>query len=89
MNTSQEAFKSVSSVASTMQEQVFDLIQTKVGGLTCDEVEVISGLRHQTASARIRELVEQNRVIPTDLRRPTRSGRHAIVWSAKRVLLMQ
>lgn len=37
-------------------------------------------MRHQTASARIRELVQKGRVVDSTRRRPTRSGRLAIVW---------
>lgn len=59
-------------------------------GLTCDEVERITGLRHQTASARIRELSQRGEIIPlivdgTPVRRPTRSGRLATVYVTKEV----
>jgi hypothetical protein len=48
--------------------------------MTCDEVEVICKLRHQTASARIRELFVQSRIKDSGQRRLTRSNRTAIVW---------
>jgi hypothetical protein len=48
-------------------------------GATCDEVEVALGLRHQTASARMRELVMLGMATKTGRRRPTRSGRNAAV----------
>jgi hypothetical protein len=49
-------------------------------GVTCDELEVTLGLRHQTASARLRELALGGRVVDSEHRRQTRSGRAAIVW---------
>jgi hypothetical protein len=52
-------------------------------GLTCDEVEVLTGGRHQSVSARIRELVLDGSIYDTGLRRPTRSGRKANVYRIK------
>lgn len=52
------------------------------GGATCDEVEVALGMRHQTASARIRELVLAERLIDTGDTRKTRSGSLARVYRA-------
>lgn len=49
-------------------------------GATCDEVEVVLGLRHQTASARIRDLVIAKRIFDTGRRRLTRSGRKARIY---------
>jgi hypothetical protein len=49
------------------------------GGATCDEIELMTGMRHQTASARIRELYLKDR-IKTVGKRQTRSGRMALIW---------
>ena len=49
-------------------------------GATCDEVEQALNLSHQTAGPRIRELVQLGLVKDSGQRRPTRSGRGAIVW---------
>jgi len=49
-------------------------------GLTCDEIEVLLRMRHQTASARIRELVLLNKLQDSGHRRETRSGRQARVY---------
>jgi hypothetical protein len=48
---------------------------------TCDEVETITGLPHQTASARIRGLVLRDRLIDSGVRRRTRRNRAAVVWT--------
>jgi hypothetical protein len=50
---------------------------------TCDEIEELYTLRHQTASARIRELVQAGKIYDTGLRRDTRSGRKARVYAAR------
>jgi N6-adenosine-specific RNA methylase IME4 len=50
------------------------------GGATCDEVEVALDLRHQTASARVNELLNDGLISDSGLRRHTRSGRAATVW---------
>ncbi|MCX6553153.1 MAG: hypothetical protein NTY02_19490 [Acidobacteria bacterium] len=50
-------------------------------GSTCDEVERRTALPHQTVSARIRELAQAGRIVATSVRRPTRSGRFAVVWA--------
>jgi hypothetical protein len=58
------------------------------GGMTCDELEVMLGLRHQTASCFVRFLTQDKflrpRIKPNGEvdRRKTRSGRMAIVWEA-------
>ena len=51
-------------------------------GLTCDEAEVLLGLRHQTCSARFTELVADGRLTRTSYTRATRSGRQARVHIA-------
>jgi predicted transcriptional regulator len=50
-------------------------------GITCDEIEIMLDMRHQTASARIRELSLQHRVRVIG-KRATRSGRMAQVYVA-------
>lgn len=58
------------------------------GGVTCDDVEVYTGLAHQTCSARFRELSSCQppfiqKVVLEDgsyLKRKTRSGRRAYVY---------
>ena len=61
-----------------LRAKILGLITTQPS--TCDEAEVHFEMRHQTASARIRELCELGRIEDSGARRPTRSGRDAIVW---------
>jgi hypothetical protein len=49
-------------------------------GATCDEVEVGTGLSHQTASARCTELMRADLIRDSGARRRTRSGRTARVY---------
>jgi hypothetical protein len=60
---------------------VLDFIRSRgARGATDDEIEVVLGMRHQTASARRRGLVLKLYVSDSGAKRPTRSGSSAIVW---------
>lgn len=50
-------------------------------GFTADQLEQALGLRAQTVTGRLRELVLAGKVIDSGERRPTRRGRMAKVWS--------
>lgn len=78
-DTSRDAARSIKDDANTIRANVRMLIAQSTG-LTCDEVEMKTGLSHQTASARIRELALLGDIKDSAQRRPTRSGRKAIVW---------
>lgn len=80
-STSVGASQSVSTISSTLREQVFTFIKAN-GGKTCYEVETAMELRHQTASARIWELRHLGLVRDSGERRKTSSNRNAIVWVA-------
>lgn len=82
-DTSDEAYASVIDEASRLRAEVHRAIRDAGDqGATCDEVEVRLAMRHQTASARVRELALRDRVVDSGTRRRTRSGRTAIVWRA-------
>lgn len=51
-------------------------------GFTCDEAELALKQRHQSVSARIRELVQKGLLLKTELKRKTSSGRQAFVYIA-------
>lgn len=80
--TSKAAAGSLKGKAQVIREYVLHTIERNPDGLTCDEVEVITGLTHQTASARIVELREAGKLVATSMKRPTRSGRNAVVYKA-------
>lgn len=58
----------------------------KAHGATCDEIERMLGLSHQTASARVTEAKARGEIVPNGERRPTRSGRNAAVYIDPEVL---
>ena len=53
-------------------------------GLTDCDAEAVTGLRHQTLSARRRELVVAGLLYDSGLRRKTNSGRSAAVWRIRK-----
>jgi len=63
---------------SGVRRLVLDTIRT-LNGATCDELEILTGLSHQTISARCTEL-SQMEYITKYGKRPTRSGRMAAIW---------
>ena len=80
-STSKAAAESVQSSASSLRLWIRLYIEGQEGrGATCDEIEVALGLRHQTASARIRELVQKGNLMDSGKIRVTRARRNAVVW---------
>lgn len=77
-DTSEGAAESMKASAASLRAKVLGHITSAES--TCDEVEVALGLRHQTASARVRELALMNKIVNSGKRRKTGSGRLAIVW---------
>lgn len=51
-------------------------------GRTCDHVERVLRMSHQTASARIRDLSKAGKIVDSGRREKTRTGRSAICWKA-------
>jgi len=91
-DTSRDAAASIVDQVNGMCRDVLRAIREAENGLTCDEVEQLLGMKHQTASARIRDLtscqpalLEQrlDQVTGKPARRATRSGRTARVYYPK------
>jgi Fic family protein len=81
--TSRDAANSMRQQAETHRRRVFAaVLRARAEGLTCDEYEAVSGLSHQTASARFNELVKEGRIVPSCRTRTTRHGRQAFVYIA-------
>jgi hypothetical protein len=79
--TSVAAAESMRSRAAALRERVRQHIETRGPlGATCDEIELALDLSHQTASPRVNELFRASAIADSGYRRPTRSGRRAIVW---------
>lgn len=88
--TSVQAASSIKPHVNRLGRQVLDCIAASPAGMTCDEVEAITHLAHQTCSARFRDLATCqppaiSKVLLEDgtyLKRRTRSGRFAFVYVA-------
>jgi hypothetical protein len=90
--TSKEASASLQAVLGPMQQKVLRFIGAQgAQGATCDEVELGLEMKHQTASARIRELSLKDKILLIEvapkpdgtkryLTRLTRSNRPARVY---------
>lgn len=80
-DTSEDAARQIRPHAGRMAERVFEFVQAKgERGATVDEVEVELEMLHQTAGARVRELVLAGRLVDSENRRRTRTGRYGAVW---------
>lgn len=80
-DTSEAAAESMKPTAAARRQQVFNAIaRTSLHGATCDEIERIEKLSHQTCSARFTELAAKSLIFDSGQRRVTRSGRKAAVW---------
>ena len=80
--TSYAAARSMTARVPNIRERVFSLIKAS-GGMTADAIEAELGMSHQTVSARVNELARLGQIHDSGRRRPTRSGRNAIVWSVR------
>jgi len=79
--TSEDAADSIESVRHSIKEKVRRFfVHSGIYGATDDEIELSLRLRHQTASARRRELELSGHIVKTGRKRPTRSGRSAGVY---------
>lgn len=82
-----EAYLKIMPLAPSIEEGIFTLIgvTSPDGGLTCDDIEKETGLRHQTVCPRLwslsgREEGKPVRIKQTKERRETRSRRFANPW---------
>jgi len=81
--TSHDAAESMKASAPNVRQRIMSVIrECGLHGATDDEIEQITGLRHQTASAARRSLSKAGHVVDSGEKRNTSSGRKAIVWIA-------
>ena len=81
-DTSEDAAISYEGSRAGDMMRVYKCIASSLDGMTCEEVEHFIDMRHQTASARIRDLFLDNLIFDTGVRRKTSSGRTARVYMA-------
>ena len=80
-DTQDEAWESIQEDIPRLERRVLSTIAKVQDGMTCDEVEVITTMTHQTTSATINSLGKKGLLKDSGKRRPTRRGRAAIVWA--------
>lgn len=79
--TSLDAHAQILQPARSIRERIVDFISWRgLHGATADEVSGELRLRTSTVTARINELVKGGRTRDSGHRRPTSSGRMAVVW---------
>ena len=72
-DTSYDAAKSIRADLSALRRRVLSAVQAAPDGITCEQLEAITGLKHQTASARLKELQDRGQV---DWKIDPRTGKH-------------
>lgn len=85
-STSMEAARAAAPKASEKAGQVYELLRRREHmhrGLTADEIEVAARMHSNTVTARVRGLVLEGWVYDSGQKRPTRTGRNAVVWLAR------
>ena len=79
--TSRSAAESIQPAAQSLRSQVLAcVVDAGDAGRTCDEIEALLSGRHQTISARVRELSQRGFIKRNGNVRKTRSGRNAAVY---------
>lgn len=82
--TSRLAADRIAGHARTLRARVLAFImQQGAHGATDDEAEAVLGIKPQTYTPRRGELVALELVVDSGRRRPTSSGRSAVVWVAR------
>lgn len=80
-DTSEAASRDVAGRADTLRARCLELVKSANKlGRTCDELEQMTGERHQTISARVRELVLAEKIMDSGARRKTSSGSSARIY---------
>jgi hypothetical protein len=81
VSTSMRAAESMYDLGGRLRFEVYSFIaQCGWVGATCDEIEQALNMKHQTASARVNELMNGGHIHNSGRKRSTSSGRAAIVW---------
>jgi len=80
-DTSVEAAATMKDSAPTLRAKVLDFV-IRVGGATDEEVQNALDMPANTQRPRRRELQLDGKIVDSGIKRPTRSGRSAVVWYA-------
>ncbi len=64
----------------TLDEEILFALRTYPAGLTCEEVEDLTGRLHQAVSGNMRHLVERGQMHDSGEKRRLRTFKNAIIW---------
>jgi hypothetical protein len=79
-DTSRSAAEKALPRSGTRRKEIFDLIAEREFGLTDDEIEVLTGYTHQSASSVRNSLMRDGLIVDSEMRRKNRRGNSSIVW---------
>jgi hypothetical protein len=79
-DTSRDAASKAVPKSGTRRKEIFDLICDAPTGLTDDEIEILTGLTHQSASGSRNSLMCDGLIVDSGERRENRRGNSSIVW---------
>lgn len=81
--TSRQAWESMIGPCAELDRAIMGAMASRAdpgAGITCQEIETLTGRSHQSVSANLRHLVEDGLVEPTGAFGVTQSGRRAMTW---------
>lgn len=82
-DTSRAAAESVRPYLNSVRGKVYNrIVESGEEGATCDELQEALGLLPQTCSARCNDLKKAKLIVDSGKRRPTKTGRSAMVYVA-------
>lgn len=79
-DTSRKAAEKVLPKTGTMRKTIYDIIAGSANGATDWEIEKVTGIKHQTASATRRSLVIDGFIVDSGKTRKNNEGNECIVW---------
>ena len=82
--TSKEAAIKAEPASGTQRRRVLEELRKHPAGLTDEQMQALLGMNPSTQRPRRVELEKSGQVIDSGIKRPTQSGRSAVVWVAIR-----
>ena len=78
--TSKAAYESVKPFRNCAKRRILEHLAPGLW-ITCEQLEIATGLKHQTCSARIGELRDPGHIMDSGWKGRTSSGRAAVAWT--------
>ena len=81
-DTSLEAYEAIKPFTPDLRLRVYNEVLRRADGATCEQIETSLELSHQSASARINELVYDGLLVKGEKKGVNKTGKSAILWQA-------